>query len=331
MFQQRQNETFYEAWTRYKDLLRKVPHHGIEPWLQIQIFYDKVDYQTRRAIDYTAKGRLNRLSIDECWKVLEGLAQYEEEGWEDPMFPSKGKLDYAHATQEQLLGSIEKQVKELMSIEKPAAETMWNPNLRRNAVIDHNFPERSRQEEFEGIMVTFMDNQEKQIQHLEARMESTHKAFMNIADQFISRVKERIKENSVPRKIEKVFEVSTPLAFDQEDSEKFSPSAPPLTTFRSCEHPQKEKNSQFHNIFVGCLRTTVPNICKRRSFGFKPGVKRLYLKNTTDLKPSMEQHLFVHTDDPCEGYNLAKTSPNPSYNLTSFRDSNETFDPGGLH
>ena len=31
MFQQRQNESFYEAWSRYKDLLRKVPHHGIEP------------------------------------------------------------------------------------------------------------------------------------------------------------------------------------------------------------------------------------------------------------------------------------------------------------
>ena len=146
------------------------------------------------------------------------------------MFPSKVKLDYACATQEQLLGSIEKQVKELMSIEKLAAEPVWNPNPHRNTVISQNFPERSRQEEFEGIMVTFMDNQEKQIQHLEARMESTHKAFMNVADQFISRIKEKIKENSVPKKIEKVFEVSTPLAFDQEDSEKFSPSASPLTT-----------------------------------------------------------------------------------------------------
>ena len=102
MFQQRQNETFYEAWTRYKDLLHKVPHHGIEPWLQIQIFYDKVNCQTRRAIDYAANGRLNRLSIDKCWEVLEGLAQYEEEGWEDPMLSREGNLDYINATQERL-------------------------------------------------------------------------------------------------------------------------------------------------------------------------------------------------------------------------------------
>ena len=162
-------------------------------------------------------------------------------------------------------------------------------------------------------------------------MESTRNAFMDLADKFISTIKEKIKEKSAPRKIEKVFEVSTSSVFNQEDNEKFSPSAPPSITSHFCEHPQEEKNSQFRNIFVGCLQTTLPNLCKRRSFGFKPGAKRLHLKNTTALRPSMEQHLFVPTVDQCEGYNLTKTSPTPFYNHTSFRDSNETFDPGGLH
>ena len=35
MFQQRQGESLYEAWTRFKDLLHKVPHHGIDLWLQV--------------------------------------------------------------------------------------------------------------------------------------------------------------------------------------------------------------------------------------------------------------------------------------------------------
>ncbi|GJV01346.1 hypothetical protein Tco_1334915 [Tanacetum coccineum] len=34
MFQQRQGESLSEAWTRFKDLLPKVPHHGIDLWLQ---------------------------------------------------------------------------------------------------------------------------------------------------------------------------------------------------------------------------------------------------------------------------------------------------------
>ncbi|GJR55719.1 MAK10-like protein [Tanacetum coccineum] len=34
MFQQHQGESFSETWTRFKDLLQKVPHHGIDLWLQ---------------------------------------------------------------------------------------------------------------------------------------------------------------------------------------------------------------------------------------------------------------------------------------------------------
>nr|GEV49030.1 MAK10-like protein [Tanacetum cinerariifolium] len=38
MFQKRHGESLSEAWTRFKDLLQKVPHHGIDLWLQVQIF-----------------------------------------------------------------------------------------------------------------------------------------------------------------------------------------------------------------------------------------------------------------------------------------------------
>ncbi|GJU36362.1 zinc finger, CCHC-type containing protein [Tanacetum coccineum] len=35
MFQQHHEESLTEAWTRFKDLLRKVPHRVIDRWLQI--------------------------------------------------------------------------------------------------------------------------------------------------------------------------------------------------------------------------------------------------------------------------------------------------------
>ncbi|GKD26810.1 zinc finger, CCHC-type containing protein, partial [Tanacetum coccineum] len=35
MFQQYHRESLSEAWTCFKDLLQKVPHHGIDRWLQI--------------------------------------------------------------------------------------------------------------------------------------------------------------------------------------------------------------------------------------------------------------------------------------------------------
>ncbi|GKA32889.1 MAK10-like protein [Tanacetum coccineum] len=36
MFQQHHGESLSEAWTRFKDLLQKVPHHGIDLWLQLE-------------------------------------------------------------------------------------------------------------------------------------------------------------------------------------------------------------------------------------------------------------------------------------------------------
>nr|GEW06948.1 hypothetical protein [Tanacetum cinerariifolium] len=53
MFQQHHGESLSEAWTRFKDLLQKIPHHGIDCWLQIQIFYDHVSFHPR-VRDYMA-------------------------------------------------------------------------------------------------------------------------------------------------------------------------------------------------------------------------------------------------------------------------------------
>ncbi|GJV55024.1 hypothetical protein Tco_1456029 [Tanacetum coccineum] len=65
MVQQHQGECLSEAWTRFKDLLPKVPHHGIDLWLQLQIFYDHVNPTTRRSIDQSADGKLRDRNAEE--------------------------------------------------------------------------------------------------------------------------------------------------------------------------------------------------------------------------------------------------------------------------
>ncbi|GJV35836.1 zinc finger, CCHC-type containing protein [Tanacetum coccineum] len=92
MFQQRQDESLYDEWTRFKDLLQKFPYHGLDLWLQVQIFYDHVDYTTQMAIDYAACVRLRKLRPEEAWEAIEDLAQHEE--WNDPIFSEKESLDY---------------------------------------------------------------------------------------------------------------------------------------------------------------------------------------------------------------------------------------------
>ena len=39
-FFQRDGESLYEAWERFKDLQRQCPHHGVPDWLLVQTFYN---------------------------------------------------------------------------------------------------------------------------------------------------------------------------------------------------------------------------------------------------------------------------------------------------
>ncbi|GJY19793.1 hypothetical protein Tco_0392359 [Tanacetum coccineum] len=72
-------ESLSEAWTHFKDLLQKVPHHGIDLWLHIQIFYDHVNPTIRRTIDQSTGGKLRDKSVEESWALLENLALYDNE------------------------------------------------------------------------------------------------------------------------------------------------------------------------------------------------------------------------------------------------------------
>ncbi|GJU10000.1 hypothetical protein Tco_1132396 [Tanacetum coccineum] len=93
-------ESLSEAWTRFKDLLQNVPHHGIELWLQVQIFYDHVNPVTRRTIDQSASGKLRDRNAEESWALLEDPALYDNEN--------------VLSTSDRLLIEIENQVQRLM-------------------------------------------------------------------------------------------------------------------------------------------------------------------------------------------------------------------------
>ncbi|GJR66352.1 zinc finger, CCHC-type containing protein [Tanacetum coccineum] len=82
MFQQHLGESLSEAWTRFKELLQKVPHHGIDRWLQIQIFYDHVSFHLKCEINRPG-GKLRNKNADEYWEIIENLTLYDHEGWND--------------------------------------------------------------------------------------------------------------------------------------------------------------------------------------------------------------------------------------------------------
>ncbi|GJZ32060.1 hypothetical protein Tco_0577496 [Tanacetum coccineum] len=58
VFQQHQDESLYDSWTRFKDIIRKVPNHGLSIWTLIEIFLKHLDSLSRYIINLTAEGDL---------------------------------------------------------------------------------------------------------------------------------------------------------------------------------------------------------------------------------------------------------------------------------
>ncbi|XP_017976459.1 PREDICTED: uncharacterized protein LOC108661974 [Theobroma cacao] len=73
-FMQFDSESLYEAWEKYKDLMRRCPHHGLPKWLQVQTFYNSLLRPFRTTIDAVAKGVLMSKSINEAYDLLEEIA-----------------------------------------------------------------------------------------------------------------------------------------------------------------------------------------------------------------------------------------------------------------
>lgn len=74
MFLQIDMESLYEAWERFKDLLRKCPHHELPTWLLVQTFYNGLNGSTRNMVDAAAGGTIMRKTPEEAYELLEEMA-----------------------------------------------------------------------------------------------------------------------------------------------------------------------------------------------------------------------------------------------------------------
>ena len=94
-FHQNDTETLYETWERFKDSLRKGPHHGILEWLWVQIFYNGLNYQTRQMIDVVIGGTMNDKTSEVSLILFEDMAanNYEYSHARDKERKGKGTLD----------------------------------------------------------------------------------------------------------------------------------------------------------------------------------------------------------------------------------------------
>nr|GEW70022.1 putative ribonuclease H-like domain-containing protein [Tanacetum cinerariifolium] len=72
-FQQRFDESFHEAWDRYKDLLRTCPHHGFTELHQLDTFYNALNPADQDSLNSAAGGNLLERRTQASVKIVEEI------------------------------------------------------------------------------------------------------------------------------------------------------------------------------------------------------------------------------------------------------------------
>ncbi|GJR97007.1 reverse transcriptase domain-containing protein [Tanacetum coccineum] len=77
-FQQRFDESFYEAWDRFNDLLRACPHHGFSELHQLDTFYNALNSNDQDSLNSAAGGNFLDKMPRECLKIIESKSKVRQ-------------------------------------------------------------------------------------------------------------------------------------------------------------------------------------------------------------------------------------------------------------
>nr|GEV91869.1 hypothetical protein [Tanacetum cinerariifolium] len=74
-FLQKPNETFNEAWERFKDLLRQFPHHGFSELHQLDTYYNALNPNDQDALDSVSGGNFLDKIPHECLSIIKSKSK----------------------------------------------------------------------------------------------------------------------------------------------------------------------------------------------------------------------------------------------------------------
>ena len=75
-FKQKEDESLFACWERYKDLLLSIPHHGFVMHQKVSFFVIGCNKETQKLIDTVCKpGEFLDQTPEQAWDYLEKLAE----------------------------------------------------------------------------------------------------------------------------------------------------------------------------------------------------------------------------------------------------------------
>lgn len=75
-FKQEHDESLYQAWERFKELLLKCPQYYLTAMKEIILFYQELDVPTRHILD--SKGAVPHMSVVNARKAIQEAADHSQ-------------------------------------------------------------------------------------------------------------------------------------------------------------------------------------------------------------------------------------------------------------
>ncbi|KAK9666894.1 hypothetical protein RND81_14G219000 [Saponaria officinalis] len=95
-FVQEDQESLYEAWERFSDLLRQCPHHGIPPYLLVITFYNGIRPEFQIGLDAAANGAIDMMAPEAAMELIEKMTSNSHH-WEGERRDKKKGRESVHA------------------------------------------------------------------------------------------------------------------------------------------------------------------------------------------------------------------------------------------
>ncbi|KAI3677555.1 hypothetical protein L6452_36821 [Arctium lappa] len=95
MFKQMDDEAIPDAWERFKELLRKCPHHGIPYYIQLETFYNGLNPMAKQMLDATSGGAFTAITYNDGYEILENISTNHGH-WADPRAQTQKRTTGIH-------------------------------------------------------------------------------------------------------------------------------------------------------------------------------------------------------------------------------------------
>nr|GEZ48077.1 reverse transcriptase domain-containing protein [Tanacetum cinerariifolium] len=110
-FQQKFDESFHEAWDRYKDLLRACPHHDFTKLHQLDTFYNALNPADQDSLNAAAGGNLLEKSPQDALTIIENKSKVRNSRSKPIAFPVNACDNHSSSELAKLTHAVNQQTK----------------------------------------------------------------------------------------------------------------------------------------------------------------------------------------------------------------------------